>query len=176
MKAVKKTIKKHWIHIWLLMALAASVALISFGAYTGLKSVKRVVTTKAVSTVLFSSNCMMTTTNNKKINTPQFTATVCNYDQNNQDDINPSAITYNLLAEIRVLKGERYLTMSELATALGANSDEYRSYVSTLDDRTYTIQKTGDDAGGSVSAVFNHVFFRNLARRSEILRQVSGYV
>lgn len=154
MKDIIKVIRKNLIHIWLFLAIAASAVLISYGAYTGLKAVKRVVTTKPSASVLFSSNCMMTTTNNKKINTAQFTVTVCNYDQNDPDSINPSAITYDLIAQIRVLYGERYVTMSELATALGAESDEYQSYVTRLNNRTYMIQKTGDDANGATGASF----------------------
>lgn len=149
-EAIQK-LKKNGIRIWLLIVMIASTAFISYGAYTGLKSVKRVVTTQASPGELFSSNCMRTALVNKRINTREYTATVCNYAQQNPAETNPADITYTLTAEIKVLYNNNYYTMGELLELLGENSEVYTGYVQKIADRVYSIMKTEDDADGALS-------------------------
>lgn len=134
--------------IWLLAAMVVSTAFISYGAYTGIKSVKRVVTTQASPGELFSSNCMRTALANKRINTTEYTATVCNYEQRNPSETNPADVIYTLTAELKVLYSNNYYTMSELKSLLGESSEVYQGYVSKLSGRTYSIAKTQDDTDG----------------------------
>lgn len=151
MKEAIKKLKKHGILIWLLVVMIASTAFISYGAYTGLKSVKRVVTTQASPGDLFSSNCMRIALSNKRINTTEYTVTVCNYEQRNPSETNPSDITYTLTAEIKVSYNNSYYTMDELKALLGENSDVYQGYVNKLAHRAYSIVKTEDDKDGSLT-------------------------
>ena len=153
MKDSLKQLKKHWALIWLLAVIVIAMIFIGFGAYTGLKSVKRVVTTKESPGELFSSNCMKTTLAPRRINSVEYTVTVCNYEQQDPQTANPSNITYSLLAEIRVLYDNDYLTMSQLATLLGPTSDEYKAYEDKIADRSYSIYKSEDDTGGPQPAV-----------------------
>ncbi len=136
-------LKKHWTRIWLITVSIVATFVISQGAYTGLKSVKRVVTTKANPGELFSSNCMRTTLANRRINTSEYSITVCNYEQNAPNEPNPNNITYNLTAKIKAYYNGSYYTMAELENQLSATA--YQEYVDLLAARTYTIAKTEDN-------------------------------
>lgn len=154
MEAVLKKLKKHWTLIWLLFAVSAATAFLSYGAYTGLKTVKRVVTTQASAGELFSSNCMMVNVNYKQINTTQYTVSVCNYEQKNPNLYNASDISYSLTAEIKVFYDGTYKTMSELAEALnGTETPEYQAFVTKIGNRTYSVVKVDDDEDGALSNV-----------------------
>ena len=105
---VKNFIKKHWIAIWLVVVILLLVFSVSYGAYTNLGSVKRVVSTKGGAGVLFSSNNLKLVANNtndyssKRIaissssETPTFEIDICNYAQNDPTRFNDSNITYTL--------------------------------------------------------------------------------
>lgn len=151
MKTVMKKLKKHWTLVWLITVVIATTAFVVFGAYTGLKSVKRVVTTQSSPGELFSSNCMRTTLSTKRISTNVYSVTVCNYEQRNPLVPNPSDISYVLSAEIRVLYNNEYKTMGELATLLGEQSEAYQAYVTKIGSRTYSVAKTDDDEDGSLT-------------------------
>ena len=156
MKSFLSKMKKHWTLIWLIGVLLLTVTFITFAIYTGLTSVKRVVTTQAApGDDLFSSNCMRTTLVSKKVNGTAFDATVCNYDQKDPTVGNSADITYRLTAELAVLYENEYKTLTELSAL---NSSKYAEYVQTLSSRTYSIAKTEDDsvaASGSSAIVLN---------------------
>lgn len=164
-----KKMKKHWILIWLVAVLLIAATLVTYGAYTGLRSVKRVVTTKRTEGKFFSSNCMRSSVVDKKINVQEFEFTVCNYEQNDSTACNSANVTYVLTADVMVLYDGEYYTMSELATKLGASSSTYTAIKTSLDSRTYSIAKTEDDASGpsqnplawnllNADNGYNHVF------------------
>ena len=152
MKTVIKKIKKHWILIWLVTVFLIAATLVTYAAYTGLRSVKRVVTTKSTEGDFFSSNCMRTSLSEKKINTAMFDVTVCNYDQNDQYTPNNTNIAYSLTAEIVVMHSGTYKTMTELKNELGASNAEYLGIKALLEGRTYSIAKTEDDSTGAISS------------------------
>ena len=152
MKTVIKKIKKHWILIWLVTVFLIAATLVTYAAYTGLRSVKRVVTTKSTEGDFFSSNCMRTSLSEKKINTAMFDVTVCNYDQNDQYTPNNTNIAYSLTAEIVVMHSGTYKTMTELKNELTESSTEYQSIKTLLESRDYSIAKTEDDVTGPISS------------------------
>ena len=151
MKSIKQILKKNGILIWLLTVLLATTAFISYGAYTGLKSVKRVVTTQASPGDLFSSNCMKVALANKRINTTEYTVTVCNYEQKNPMETNPVDISYELTAELKVFYNNEYYTMAGLKTLLGEQSEVYQAYLNKVSARSYKILKNEDDATGELN-------------------------
>ena len=91
--------------IWMITAaLLTTGAFITLAAYTGVHSVKRVVTTTASPHNLFSSNCLISKSNPepKRLTSTQYTVTVCNYEQNQPSLANPEDIPYTLTAYLMV--------------------------------------------------------------------------
>ena len=142
-------LKKHWTLVWLICVVLMSVSFISFGAYTGLKSVKRVVTTKkaASSLELFSSNCMKKEQISKMITSNQYSVSVCNYDQSDPLTVNSSDINYTFTVGLAVRVGDDYKLMSELQTE---NPSLYNEKLALLAGKTYSVQQTEND-GSSVT-------------------------
>lgn len=132
-------VKKHWALIWLLVAIAGTGAFFAFADYTGLTSVKRVVTTVAAPGELFSSNSMRASLSNHRLTRTEYTVTVCNYEQDDPNTFNPSDISYTLYAEINVLHNGEYLTMSELQIRF---PDVYTEKYALIGNRTYSIKRT----------------------------------
>lgn len=149
MRAYINRLKKHWTLVWLICVMLLSVSFISFAAYTGLKSVKRVVTTrKSTSNLeLFSSNCMKSSFSTKMITSNQYSVSICNYDQSDPLTVNTSNIDYTFTVELAVRIGDEYKLLSELQTEDPA---EYQACLSRLAGKSYTVRKTEDD-GTSVT-------------------------
>ena len=114
----KKKIKLSWISIWLIAAASVLLVLVVYAAYTGVSSVKRVVSTKAGTGMLFSSNYMtaetMYTNERGDYNDycdlqghpiegldPQYTLNVCNFAQGNKSSwYTFGNINYRLTAQL----------------------------------------------------------------------------
>lgn len=143
MKRILRVMKKHWIVIWLAVALLAFGVFVTYAAYTEVSSVKRVVSTQASPGEMFSSNCMRPDISIRKLSSSVYTVTVCNYDQDKPTMYNPSTITYTLHAELQVKRGDTYYTMPQLESALN-DPGLYGSYVDKA--ANYSIYKSYDDA------------------------------
>ena len=114
----KKKIKLSWISIWLIAAASVLLVLVVYASYTGVSAVKRVVSTKAGSGMLFSSNYMSAETmyTNERGNyedycdpqgqpiqglDPSYTLDVCNYAQGNKSSwYTFGNINYRLTAQL----------------------------------------------------------------------------
>lgn len=145
MKAISKTIKKYWAMIWMITAaLLTTGAFITIAAYTGVHSVKRVVTTTASPHDLFSSNCLISKNNPepKRLTSTQYTVTVCNYEQNQPSFANPEDIPYTLTAYLMVNTDNGFVRMS----TLDISSDIYSAAIAKLNVRTYSIQQTQNNS------------------------------
>lgn len=143
MKDVVKTLKKHWITIWLIAVALILGIFVSNAVYTEVSTVKRVVTTKSAPKVLFSSNCMRVDIYERRMPAEEFHVTVCNYDQNIPDVPNQQEIEYILTAQLWVKYGEKVMTFSELQGKLGENSEAYNAIVARATG--YKIGKTQDN-------------------------------
>ena len=104
-----KKLKKHWITIWLAVAVSALAVIVGYAAYTRVSTTKRVVSTQAGADVLFSSNYMMLarkTTNevadpqNYSSTDPMYIMNVCNFAQGNRRTWYNKTITYSLTAQL----------------------------------------------------------------------------
>lgn len=144
-------LKKHWALIWLVFAIVGVSAFFVVANYTGLTSVKRVITTQSTPGKMFSSNSLREVSGDSRDNVPNhrltmkaYTVTVGNYSQDNHDKANPQPITYTLLAEINVLYGGHYYSMAELAAKPEAAA-EYTRYVGIIDSGSFTITQTKDN-------------------------------
>ena len=166
MKKIWNVFKKHWITVWLFTALAAFCSLIIVAAYTEVSSVKRVVSTQASPSVMFSSNCMRKVTSMRRLSSNAYTITVCNFDQDKPTIYNPSTINYKLYAEIMVKVNDRYYTMSELQTV---NAAAYNEYVGRIEGK-YFISKTYDDTAPNTLITDNSYSFGfNAANNFKVL-------
>ena len=123
----RKTAKKiglSWITVWLIVVAIVFSGIVGYATYTGVNIVKRVVSTKTGSGLLFSSNYMTTNTLTSieygnysdyydeesgqplSIN-PEFTMTVCNFSQGDKSTwYSSSNIRYRVKAELFL--SERY--------------------------------------------------------------------
>ncbi|MEE5993293.1 MAG: hypothetical protein V3G42_08635 [Oscillospiraceae bacterium] len=150
MKATLNIIKKYWTMIWMVTAALLTIgAFIVIADYTGVHSVKRVVTTSASPHDLFSSNCLLSKNDPepKKITSSQYTITICNFEQNQPTFANPEDIPYTLTAYLMVNTENGYVKMSEL----DSSSETYTNALAKLNGRTYSIQQVQDNSGTIVS-------------------------
>lgn len=143
-KNIFKKIKKYSITIWMVGSMLALLAFyVAYAAYNGTADVKRVISTQASSSTVFSSNYMdiFSATNPviknlRTINEGNFicTITVCNYDQ--LDPTNPARgkIDYSFTAELVRYDSatDNYVPVSEVQ--MNADTPE-----------TFYVQKTMDD-------------------------------
>ncbi|MCR5458017.1 MAG: hypothetical protein K6F14_08065 [Clostridiales bacterium] len=144
MRKVLEVIKKHWIIIWLSVAIILVGSFATYAAYTEIASIKRVVSTQTTPGEMFSSNCMQTEIFNLRLTTSEYIVTVCNFDQSKPTMYNPLSIAYVLSAEIMVKRGDDYYTMAEFKTEYAS---EYAAYVAKA--ANYSICKTYDDENPS---------------------------
>lgn len=158
MKGLIQKLSKHWTLAWMIAALAAAGAFVTLADYTGVNSIKRVVSTQASSGVLFSSNSLKDTTGYSKISSAQrlsgqqYDITVCNYEQIKAAKPNPEDITYTLTATLQVrVDGNFYNLSSSDLTA-----EQKAPYIAMLtgdDKRSYTVKLISDDGSGDTTGV-----------------------
>lgn len=149
-----KHFKKNWITLWMIVALLVFLSLgvyVVRAAYLGNSEVKRVVSTKAVSDVVFSSNVMKAPAAPKNLHgdddTSNFTypITVCNFDQLSPINHAKENITYTLTARLVRYNGTTYEPVTEVLM----NSDE------TPSPKVFKIQQTGDNNVASTGTDYN---------------------
>ena len=163
-KKSKKTTKKtgmSWITVWLIVSAVVLSGVIGYATYTGVNTVKRVVSTKAGGGLLFSSNYMTTgTLTSIEYGTysdfidsetglplaanPEYILTVCNYSQGDKATwYTSSDIQYTIKAELFL--SERY-TAEEAAEAGDAELEGTykRPSVDDLGDKQFGIRRHGD--------------------------------
>lgn len=148
MKTILRKLAKYWTLIWLILSISAAVGLAVLGAYTGVNSVKHVLSTQAPSGVLFSSNSLKATANStisssQRLSSQQYDITVCNYEQIKAAEPNPEDIIYNLTASLKVRDGNTYKDLSELD-----DGTEKQQYIELLENRSYKIKMQQDDGSG----------------------------
>ena len=155
---VIKQLKKHWISAWLVCSLAALGAFVVYASYTGVHSIKRVVSTRPSANVMFSSNSLRTTATSQRLSSTVYTITVCNFAQDNIFDVNPDTITYTINAYLAIKVGENnYVNLAEYN---GEDKAEYiaKLKMNTENQRVYSIQMISDDQnvdnlGGAIDLV-----------------------
>ena len=126
MKKVFKKLKKHWITVWLVAAVLAVGAFVAFASYTGIYSVKRVVSMKPSAGVLFSSNSMQTyaTTSSiaaRHLTTSQssgkytYNLTVCDFAQSDPLTryVSDTGLGYTLTAQLCVKINNVYYPVND---------------------------------------------------------------
>ena len=151
MKKVLKTLKKHWISTWLVIAVLACGTFAAIAAYTEVSSVKRVVTTQSKPQTPFSSNCMRKGGSRKQMNTSAYTVTVCNYDQNFPGVFNQSQIDYTLTATLQLKIGDNNYSYAEMLTEF-ADDENFEAYKQKFaaNAASYGIHKISDDVDGEI--------------------------
>ena len=143
-ESIKKRLKKHWALIWLVSTLFAVSVFVVFASYTGVNSVKRVVSTRPADSVMFSSNSLKSSATSQRLSSTAYTITVCNFAQENALEVNPDNITYTLNASLAIKNGNDFVKLSEYT---GADKADYISKLKlgTNEQRTYSIQFIKDD-------------------------------
>ena len=129
MKAILKFMKKHWITVWLVIAVLLFGSFVSYAVYTEVSTIKRVVTTESAPKEMFSSNCMYASLYERRIPAEDFNVNVNNFDLNSPEIPNPTQIQYTLTAELRVKYNGTIMTFTELAAALGDDTSTYNAIV-----------------------------------------------
>lgn len=152
MRTILRKIAKYWTTIWLILAISAALALAVLGAYTGVNSVKHVLSTQAPSGVLFSSNSLKTTANStisssQRLSSQQYDITVCNYEQIKAAEPNPEDIIYDLNASLQVRDSNTniYKNLSDIE-----DETEKEQYTALLENRSYKIKMQQDDGSGDL--------------------------
>lgn len=152
-------LKKHWITVWLVLAVLGIGVFVVFGAYTGIVSVKRVVSMTKSAGVLFSSNSMQTYASNpatRHLTTSQssgnyvYNLTVCDFAQSDPFTryISDSGLSYNLSAQLYVKINNDFYPVND-TTHVG---DDIRTDAA---GRHFSIQYVSD-GGSDVSASYTN--------------------
>ena len=125
MKKLFRDLKKHWITVWLFVAVVAVGAFVAYAAYTGIYSVKRVVSMTDPAGVLFSSNSMQAYSGSaipiRHISTSQesgnytYNLTVCDFAQSDPLTryVSDNGIKYDLTAQLCVKINGVYYSLDE---------------------------------------------------------------
>lgn len=156
MKKIFRNLKKHWLTVWLFVAVVAVGAFVAYAAYTGIYSVKRVVSMTEPAGVLFSSNSMQAYSGSaipiRHISTSQesgnytYNLTVCDFAQSDPLTryVSDSGIPYKLTAQLFVKRGDNYYPLNDTTNVSQAIRDHAAS-------KTYTI-KYASDGGDPVTS------------------------
>lgn len=186
MKKLFKIIKKHWITVWLIIAVVAVITAsmyFTFAAYTGIFSVKRVVSTTASAGILFSSNSMqkyasVDTISSRHITTSQasgnytYNLTVCDFAQADPLTryMSENGITYDMTAQLYVKINGYYYPVNDTANVSAAIKADAAN-------RAFSI-KYISDGGEDVSAENSVISLGNgqmYTYSSQVIRpQVTG--
>lgn len=142
MKCLKQ-LQKHWITCWLITALVVFLGVggaLVYGAYIGNSDIKRSVSTKSISDIVFSSNVLKAPPQSKNLHDSNSTAeyyydvTVCNFEQMSPTNHAKEKIIYNLTAELVRYNGTSYEPVTQIL---------YREDGKTK--KVFQVKKTGDD-------------------------------
>lgn len=175
-----RKLKKNWITIWLVVAAISVSAFIAYASYTGIYSVKRVVSTTASAGVLFSSNSMQSYTGDaipsRHITTSQasgdytYNLTVCDFAQS--DPLtrykSDNGIPYTLTAQLYVKVNGNYYPVNDTTNVTNAIRTDAAS-------RSFSIRYVSD-GGDDVTADTSPLGSGNVVTlSSQLIRpQVSG--
>lgn len=154
MNKILKTLRKHWTRVWLIAILLMFGGIyVTYAVYTEVSSVKRVVSTQAAPVEMFSSNCMRPDISSRRLSSPEYSVTVCNFDQDKPTIYNPSTISYTLRAELQIKQGDNYTNLATYLNTLDrSNAEQIEIYNDYITKATkYSIYKTEDDATGTVT-------------------------
>ena len=125
LKEFFEKLKKHWITVWLVLAVLAVGVFATFAAYTGIYSVKRVVSMSQPAGVLFSSNSMQSYSGDaipsRHITTSQssgsytYNLTVCDFAQSDPLTryISDTGIRYELTAQLCVKLNNSFYAVND---------------------------------------------------------------
>lgn len=184
-----RKLKKHWITVWLIMAVIAVGAFVAIASYTGIYSVKRVVSTKPAAGVLFSSNSMQGYSSaesipSRHISTSQsegdytYTLTVCDFAQADPLTryVSDTGIPYNMTAQLYVRVNSNYYPVNDPDPSHVSNAIK-----TDAGNKNFSIQFVsdgGESAGsGSDTTVYNLNTGAEVVYSSELIRpQASGSV
>ena len=130
MKKIMKKFSITWITVWLFIIAVAFSMFIGYATYTGITSLKRVVSTRAGAGLLFSSNYMkssenpqtsieyrnyseFTNNNGEPLETnPEYNMVVCNYSQGDKSTwYTANDINYSITAKL--LLNEKYTIINK---------------------------------------------------------------
>ncbi|SDB40199.1 hypothetical protein SAMN02910317_01997 [Ruminococcaceae bacterium FB2012] len=119
---ISKRLKKFGVTYWMIAAILLFLLIATIGvyaAYTGDSDLKRTVSTKSSSTVVFSSNVMKSPASEKNIHHDSATSeydyyvTVCNFDQMSPASHAKQQISYDLTAELGTYDGTTFVPLTE---------------------------------------------------------------
>lgn len=140
---ILKKIKKNWLTFWMISALLTFSlvgAYVAYSAYMGNSELKRLVSTKSISDVVFSSNVMKSPAAAKNIHATvtsdeyEYPVTVCNFEQMSPANYAKEQIVYNLTAELVKLVGDEYKPVTEVILREDG-----------VTPKVFSIKKTGDN-------------------------------
>ena len=121
-KTIRKNLIKYPVTIWMVVSILAFAAIYAvFAAYNGTADVKRVVSTQATSTTVFSSNYLEVYSNSgmavKNLRTTAegdfiISVTVCNYDQMDFNSYAKGLIQYEFKVELVQMVNDTYVPVT----------------------------------------------------------------
>ena len=140
MKNYKRFFKKHWITIWLAVAIIALCGGLVYAKYGAEHNVvKRVIATDSGAGSRFTSNYLATGNSNQSIRSVSSTSTddisydinIYNYSLNKPTQWYPSDLEYTLSAQIKSFDGSTTLTAAQVESLIG--TDEIVVYTVSFD-------------------------------------------
>ena len=193
MKLLKK-IQKHWITFWMITAILVFFSIGAFyiyAAYMSNSEMKRTVSTRSISDIVFSSNVMKAPAQPKNLhdtnstNEYEYPVTVCNFEQMSPAIHAKEKIFYDLTVELVKYNGTTYEPVTEVLYREDGTTRKVFQVKKTSDDNipfsgtiydlnsgrfniVYSNESLNDDA--SVTDIFTLVFDRD-----EMLKDSTEY-
>lgn len=142
MKLLKK-IQKHWITFWMITAVlifSVFIGIYNYAAYMGNSNMKRSISTRSISDIVFSSNVMKAPAQARNLHESnsaaeyEYPVTVCNFEQMSPATHAKEIINYELTAELVKYDGTAYVPVT---------STVYREDGTT--PKVFQIRQTADD-------------------------------
>ena len=163
-KSIYKKIIKYPVTLWMIVSIIVLGAVyISYAAYNGTADVKRVVSTQATSTTVFSSNYLEVYSNTemavKNLRTTTegdfiVSITVCNYDQMDFNSYAKGLIEYDFQVELLRQVNNTYVPVSSVQMN-GANEKNF--YVQKIMDDNLTVKENSHNLNeGTFSYTFEN--------------------
>ena len=165
MKLLKK-IQKHWITFWMITAVlifSVFTGIYIYAAYMGNSEMKRSISTRSISDIVFSSNVMKAPAQARNLHESnstveyEYPVTVCNFEQMSPATHAKEIINYKLTAELVRYDGTAYVPVTSTVFREDGTTPKFFKIKQTADDNTTLSGTTEYDLNsGSFKAIYEN--------------------
>ncbi|WP_303789184.1 hypothetical protein [Ruminococcus flavefaciens] len=164
MKLLKK-IQKHWITFWMITAIlifSVFSGIYIYAAYMGNSNMKRSISTRSISDIVFSSNVMKAPAQARNLHESnsaaeyEYPVTVCNFEQMSPATHAKEIINYELTAELVRYDGTAYVPVTSTVYREDGTTPKVFKIRQTADNNTLLSGAEYDLNSGTFQAIYEN--------------------